>query len=156
MKVSFTGAGELKTKFTKFEKKMLTREVMAEAAGLANTLIVDHTLSGTDKNGKTFKGYTENYERIKAKRGGGNFEGHVNLMDKGHMLGNLTFKATNDSAFLFFPKPKEQSKALGHILGVQKRGLPIRDFFGLNSDEESQVIKVFDNHLNKNAKEFNR
>ena len=156
MKVSFTGDGKLQAKFTRFERKMLTREVMAEAAGLANTLMVDRTIAGTDKNGKPFDDYSENYEKIKAKRGGKHFTGEVNLNDKGHMLGNLTFKATKVTSFLFFPKPLEQSKALGHIKGVKKNNLPIRDFFGLTIDEEKEVLEVFENFLKENTEEFNK
>ncbi|MCK5616616.1 hypothetical protein KAR91_82915 [Candidatus Pacearchaeota archaeon] len=156
MKVTLTGDGELQADLTKFERKLLTREIMGQMAGEANTLIVDRTLKGIDKEGNPFANYSESYERIKAKRGGKFFAGKANLHDKGHMLGNMTFKATEDTAFLYFTKPEEQSKALGHIKGVQKRGLPIRDFFGLTKVEEKEVLSIPEDRLKNSVKEFNR
>ena len=156
MKLVLKGEGELQLKLSRFEEKMLTRKIMGQAAGQANTLIVDRTLKGLDKLGNPFAKYSESYERIKTKRGGAGFTGKVNLHDKGNLLGNMTFYAEEKRAFLHFTKPNEQSKALGHIKGVRKNGLPVRDFFGLTNPEQKEVLSTIEQELNKLAKEFNR
>jgi len=156
MKLVFTGEGEVQLKLSRFMAKMLTRKIMGQAAGQANTLIVDRTLKGIDRHGNPFADYSESYERIKAKRGGAGFTGKVNLNDKGNLLGNMTFTAEEKRAFIHFTKPKEQSKALGHIKGVRKNGLPVRDFFGLTDPESKEVLSTIDDSLEKSAREFNR
>ena len=156
MKLVLTGEGEVQLKLSRFEEKMLTRKIMGQAAGQANTLIVDRTLKGIDKHGNPFADYSESYERIKAKRGGKFFTGKVNLHDKDHMMGNMTFYAEEKRACLHFTKPKEQSKALGHIKGVRKNGVPVRDFFGLTNLEQKEVLSTIEDGLEKSAREFNR
>lgn len=146
-KVHLIGDGDLKVTLNNLEKKMLTRELMKRLSLQAITEVFENSVEkGQDKFGKSFRPYSRNYVKIKKKRGGRFFSGHVNLFDKGHMMGNLTNVVQSSSqAFLHFPKIKERLKAAGHIKG--SRTLPKRDFLGLTKKGEKALLSIVDDNL---------
>ena len=172
IKIKFTGGGELRAKLSNLENKMLTRKLMKKLSLQGITEIFENTVEeGRDKNNKSFTPYSKSYIEKKKERGGKFFSSNVNLFDKGHMMGNLDHKVlSRSSAFLHFPKIEERLKASGHIKGqgtlsisshkrklkggkttnvkgYTRKGLPQRDFFGLNRSGEAKLIEMVDDHI---------
>lgn len=151
-RIILKGDGELDVMLSNAQSKMFTRTVMGQMAGTAVRLIFKRTVDkGRDKHGQPFKKYSRSYLERKEARGGKFFSGGPNLFDKGDMMGDLSFAVVNSRrAFLHFPKTSEALKASGHIHG--SRRLPKRDFFGLTSTEEKQVLLIPNRFLERLAR----
>lgn len=66
------------------------------------------------------------------------------LIDKGHMIGNLTaFGLTTVSIDVGFTSAREGAKALWHQEGT-RRGLPRRPFFGISRSDEIALTDTAD------------
>jgi len=106
------------------------------------THIKERTLKGRDKNGKSFKEYSNSTLEYKQKRGGKFFNGNVNLNDSGKMMSSMQSKRISSKVGVVrFTRKEEAVKALKHIQGKGK--LPKRNFFGLSKRETTRFIKVY-------------
>ena len=167
MKVTLKGDKALSLRLSNVKKSLLTRAMMGQMGGHAVGLIIERTEEeGKDKDGKSFVKYSKEYLEFKKERGGKFFSNKVNLMDEGHMLGNLDFSVSNDKrVFLHLPKSDEKLNASGHINGqgrltisshsrtsikgnkfnvgnYKREGLKKRNFFGLTNKEKKEVMKI--------------
>lgn len=103
--------------------------------------IQERTLSGIDKNGKPFKGYSEAYMKslvfkIYQK------SSQVNMKLSGEMLASMKVADGDQRTYVLieFIDDHNKNKAHGHITGRLGKST-MRDFFGLPKDEEIKLLK---------------
>jgi hypothetical protein len=159
MKIILKGSGEFEVKLSRVEERLLTKKTTGLMAAAAIGKIIDRTLDkNIDKKGTPFEKYSDAYSSKKRQRAGfkdRHISARPDLFNQGHMLGDLTFSMEGDKrAFLHFPKTQENLKASGHIHG--SRRLPKRDFFGLMTSEEKELLFIPKRHLEKIIKEANK
>lgn len=116
-------------------------------------LIIDRTLSGKDKKGKDFKGYSDSYKKsliFKIYKGR---KSKPDLKLTGNMQGAIDIvKISGDKIEIGFNDQTEELKAEGHIKGAN--ALPIRDFWGLPTlDEQKKIIESVVKDYNANVLE---
>jgi len=112
-------------KWGKYKKRIKNtqQELYSVAEGLI-VGIINRTQSGKDKNKKSFKAYSKNYNK----------SGTVNLTDRGSMLHSIDRRTIKNGIKLFFGSTNENAKAHGNQV---KYG---RKFFGLDK-EQKKLIK---------------
>ena len=148
--IKLKGSGELIAKLDKIERELFTKKMMGRIAAKAVQLIHERTTGkNRDKFGRPFKKYSPKYRAAKAElREGRGFTGNVDLQLSNDMMNHLTFYVQGvDRAYLHWPRPKDNIKAVGHVNGPG--GLPKRDFFGLTSAEELELMTIPTKYLRK-------
>lgn len=149
-KNEIVGERELRAKFDRISRGLLTREIMGRLTGHATTFIKDRTLEGKDKDNRDFEGYSEAYLDFKAKRGGKFFGGSVDLFNAGDMFSAMQPSVKGKTlAEIIFTRSSEALKASGHHNGSTKTGLPKREFFALGDKGRASVMELFEKHVEK-------
>ena len=110
-------------------------------------LVIDHiqdrTLSGKDKNGESFKGYSKSYresDTFQIYKGG---QRVVDLKLSGEMLASMQVRSSSSGQVTInFVDALNAAKAHGHITGMSgRKGGVVRDFFGIKPAEEDKIMK---------------
>lgn len=102
---------------------------------------------GISLNGSPFKPYSDGYKRAKVKE-----SGVVDLTDTQQMFSSLTSKITPSKGTLFFRNMFANKKAFFHDQAGAGKGKVVRRFFGINRQEEKQIVKVFVDKISKIVK----
>lgn len=104
--------------------------------------IVDRTLEGKDKEGKTFTGYSKEYresDTFQIYKGG---QRRVDLKLSGEMLASMQVRASGTNITINFVDELNAAKAHGHITGMSgRKGGVVRDFFGVSTDEADEIMR---------------
>lgn len=124
-------------------REVVYRESFKEDFGsLAIDKIVNRTLSGVDKEGNVFKGYSPSYRKSLVFQIYKGSQTKVDLKLTGEMLASMEVKPTYEGITIQFIDGDNGAKAHGHINGIKtKTGRVVRDFFGLSSTEEDEIMK---------------
>ena len=97
----------------------VTNAQLQELGHLAVTIIAARTKQGLDADGKPFEKYTDEYAKIRTKRG---LSTKPDLALDGHMIGAMTPKVTGPGeATIGFASPLEATKAAVHNYGLKKQ-----------------------------------
>ena len=99
---------------------------------------------GVSVNGTAFKPYSAGYKRAKVKE-----SGVVDLTDTGQMFSSLTTRILPSKGTLFFRNMFANKKAFFHDQAGAGKGKVVRPFFGINRQEEKQIVKVFTDKISK-------
>lgn len=96
---------------------------------------------GVDKNNRPLKKYAKSYVKSLPFQIYGKSKDDVNLTLTGEMLSSMrpVIKFTGRQLIIEFADKFNNDKAHGHINGANN--LPVRDFFGLPSDDEVEILK---------------
>ncbi|MDZ7703360.1 MAG: hypothetical protein U5L04_02620 [Trueperaceae bacterium] len=101
----------------------------ADLIDLANRgiqLIEERTEQGQDMHGRSFVAYSPQYAEF--RRATGRQAERVDLLYEGHMRTNMTPKAGDGAAIIFFPDQTEGVKAMAHHEGTAT--ISARPWFG--------------------------
>jgi len=121
------------------------KQALANVSALQIRNIRDRTQrKGVSLNGSPFKPYSVGYKRAKVKQ-----SGVVDLTDTGQMFSSLTSKITRSKGTLFFRNMFANKKAFFHDKAGAGRGKVVRPFFGINRQEEKQIVNVFRDKISK-------
>jgi|GEM_PF-5497070 phage gpG-like protein len=99
--------------------------------------ILRRTKDGVDINKTAFKPYSPSYFIQKSVT---HTDTTVNLQNSNRMLASIQVSANDNSSMLFFADAENSEKALVHNSGIN--GMPKREFFGVNSDDEAEVYDI--------------
>jgi len=125
-------------KIKAFTPIVKNKSFLLEAGQRIIESIIKRTLSGVDKSGNAFKGYSEAYTKSSIYKIYKGRSRKVNLKLTGDMQADLgVITHANGQVTVGFTDLTESEKAKGHITGANY--LPRRDFFGLPNDE---VVKI--------------
>lgn len=122
------------------ERKAIAQEII--------DTIVERTLSGKDKDGEKFAGYSDAYKKSFEFRVSGKSKSNVNLRLSGEMLTALKLISDKKGSLLigYDNKTEENSKAEGNRLGTYGQSRPIpgksRDFLGIDN-EINDILSKF-------------
>lgn len=124
------------------------KKALANAAAYEISAIKERTQSkGIDYQGRAFKPYSTKYKRRLVKQ-----SGVVDLTDTGQMFSSLTSKITPSKGELFFRQASANRKAFFHDqAGVGKKKI-IRPFFRIAKKEETNIVNIFFNVLQRELK----
>lgn len=104
--------------------------------------IKERTQSGVNKNGRSFKQYSQSYKESLVYEIYGKTS-QVNLTLTGEMLASMQVASTpSRKVVINFASSEQEAKAHGHIFGGgYKRNLPVRDFFGLPKKDQYKILE---------------
>ena len=145
-----TNTIELSKSLERIQKQFssVIKQTLANVSALQIRNIRDRTQrKGISVNGSPFKTYSEGYKRAKVKE-----SGVVDLTDTGQMFSSLTSKIRPSKGTLFFRNMFANKKAFFHDKAGAGKGKVIRPFFGINRQEEKQIVKVFVDKISKIVK----
>ena len=145
-----TNTIELSKSLERIQKQFssVIKQTLANVSALQIRNIRDRTQrKGISVNGSPFKSYSEGYKRAKVKE-----SGVVDLTDTGQMFSSLTSKIRPSKGTLFFRNMFANKKAFFHDKAGAGKGKVIRPFFGINRQEEKQIVKVFVDKISKIVK----
>ena len=145
-----TNTIELSKSLEQIQKQFpsVIKQTLANVSALQIRNIRDRTQrKGISVNGSPFKEYSEGYKRAKVKE-----SGVVDLTDTGQMFSSLTSKIRPSKGTLFFRNMFANKKAFFHDKAGAGKGKVIRPFFGINRQEEKQIVKVFVDKISKIVK----
>ena len=133
-----------------YEVRRTLREVVyrnsfqEDFGSLAIDKIVDRTLSGKDKNGDSFAGYSPSYKKSLAFEIYKGSKTKVDLKLTGEMLASMEAKASSGGVLTIqFVDSENAAKAHGHITGMSgRKGGKVRDFFGLSDTEADEIMRT--------------
>lgn len=117
--------------------------------------IVERTLNGQDKNGRSFKAYSKAYKKSDVFDIYGK-SNQVNLKLTGEMQAAIdVFLTGRNEVTVAFNDSQQNDKASGHVNGTfsskGKRQLPVRDFWGLDEASQYKILKGVLSDFNSNA-----
>lgn len=145
LKLSFNLSDILERSFSNAQRRALSGKVKdpaikREFGRRAIEKILERTNDGKDKNNRSFKGYSEAYLKSDNFKIFGKSKSTVNLKLSGEMQASIGVLSTGANTVTIGIEDEEQvNKARGHINGANN--LPVRDFWGLSEDEESEILK---------------
>ena len=145
-----TNTIELSKDLEQIQKQFPTaiKQTLANVSAFQIKNIRDRTQrKGISVNGTAFKPYSAGYKRAKIKE-----SGVVDLTDTGQMFSALTTKILPSKGTLFFRNMFANKKAFFHDQVGAGKGKVIRPFFGINRQEEKQIVKVFVDKISKIVK----
>ena len=145
-----TNTIELSKDLEQIQKQFPTaiKQPLANVSAFQIRNIRDRTQrKGISVNGTAFKPYSAGYKRAKIKE-----SGVVDLTDTGQMFSALTTKILPSKGTLFFRNMFANKKAFFHDQVGAGKGKVIRPFFGINRQEEKQIVKVFVDKISKIVK----
>lgn len=111
--------------------------------------IVNRTLGGKDKEYSKFAGYSNSYKKSDVFKIYKGSQRTVDLQLTGAMLASLFVSKVTTTGFELEVGEDQQPKASGHIYGDNPNGMPVRDFWGLPSEDDKKKI------INDAVREFN-
>lgn len=112
-----------------------------ELAAKGKQIILERTDSGVDVNNNAFAAYSPAYIEFKSKT---HSDLGVNLQYNNDMLNSVISEGSNEEGIIFFADSVNEIKALKHIEG---EGVPKRDFFGLNDDDNAVLGEMAERHI---------
>lgn len=127
-------------------KRLAYKRIMASPAAKRDygnkciDQIIDRTLSGKDKYGDSFKGYSDAYKNSLIFRIYQKEKNKVTLKLTGAMQSAIRVTGVDSrSVEIGITDSIEAEKASGHIDGANN--LPVRDFWGLSVKETEEILK---------------
>jgi hypothetical protein len=135
--------------FVPFPDSIRNKRQQNQVADAIITHIVGRTMSGLDKNDKTFSKYSKKYAELK-----GVGTGDVDLLLSGDMLSELkVLKLNADGVEIGYSGPKSLiGKVEGNILGTYGNPDPIpgkaRDFLGIDDGDVDVILSAYMDELN--------
>ena len=121
------------------------QQTLANVSAFQILNIRDRTQTkGVSVNGTAFKPYSAGYKRAKVKE-----SGVVDLTDTGQMFSSLTTRILPSKGTLFSRNMSANKKAFFHDQAGAGKGKVVRPFFGINRQEEKQIVKVFTDKISK-------
>lgn len=145
LKLSFNLSEILERSFSSKQRRALSGKVKdpaikREFGRRAIERILERTNDGKDKNNRDFKKYSEAYLKSDNFSIFGKSPTTVNLKLSGEMHASIGVLSTTANTVTIGIEDSEQvNKARGHINGANH--LPVRDFWGLSNEEESEILK---------------
>lgn len=126
----------------KFLRQVIRRSDFMDDFGLrAIDVITERTLSGKDRFGDRFAPYSKAYKNSDVFEIYGKGS-RVDLKLTGEMLASMETKSAFPILTVQFVDDLNAAKAHGHITGMSgRKGGVVRDFFGLDTDEENKIMK---------------
>jgi hypothetical protein len=124
-------------------REVIRRSDFKDDFGLAAIdVIVERTLSGVDRKGEKFDGYSKVYRESDVFAIYKGRQRRVDLKLSGEMLASMQVRSAGDSVTVSFVDDLNAAKAHGHITGMSgRKGGVVRDFFGLSTTEEDALMK---------------
>jgi phage gpG-like protein len=109
--------------------------------------IILRTQAGKDFSYVPFKAYNKRYAAEHKKT-------IVNLTLSGKMMNSITQKMINNNTIrLFFATKEEREKATFHNISGAGKNRKIREFFGVNENDEKLALKEYQAAIEKITKE---
>ncbi len=145
-----TNTIELSKDLEQIQKQFPTaiKQTLANVSAFQIRNIRDRTQrKGISVNGTAFKPYSAGYKRAKIKE-----SGVVDLTDTGQMFSSVKTKILPSKGTLFFRNMFANKKAFFHDQAGAGKGKVIRPFFGINRQEEKQIVKVFVDKISRIVK----
>ncbi len=145
-----TNTIELSKNLEQIQKQFPTaiKQTLANVSAFQIRNIRDRTQrKGISVNGTAFKPYSAGYKRAKIKE-----SGVVDLTDTSQMFSSVKTKILPSKGTLFFRNMFANKKAFFHDQAGAGKGKVIRPFFGINRQEEKQIVKVFVDKISRIVK----
>ena len=134
---------DLRSVFGSLLRRVTNKQLMARLGALAKLRIAARLSRGVDIEGRTFTPYGEAWRGKRREKG--RQASTVDLNWSGRMWAALQQTTENDSVQLFFTG-EAAARAHGHQFGHRPGGLPQREFFGVNDEDEDalgdEVVKA--------------
>ena len=125
--------------FDKFQRKLkkmskavddMDDKTLMKVTGEVRNRIVKRTMRGRDSDMKSFKPYSTDYSKFRAKKG--KKTGRPNLVMTFAMLGNMSFKKIRGGSMIHFTSTAQNDKAYWNQQS--------REFFGLSKHNHKYVL----------------
>lgn len=114
-------------------------------------LIKKRIRSGKDIKGSTFQPYSDNYVLVKSRAGFANPEKvNLTLARVGGMLAAIDHKSVGeDTVEVYFTDPLKEQLAYYHNVSGAGKSKVLREFFGLNEEEEDTLTELAQSEAEK-------
>jgi phage gpG-like protein len=143
--IDINGIQTIKVLLDRLSGGIGSRRLMSEIATFLITSIKLRTAGGKDVNENAFDPYSKGYAMFRAK------EGYpinkVDLFFSGSMMASMDYKATSDTATLFFNESEDKSGTSNpnKAFWLNKK----REFFALSENDQREVENMVDDSIDE-------
>jgi hypothetical protein len=143
--IDINGRQSLKVLLDRLSGGVGSKRLMSEIATFLITSIKLRTAEGKDVNDKAFEPYSKGYAMFRSKAGYPTSK--VDLFFSGSMMASMDYKATSDTATLFFRESEDKSGTSNpnKAYWLNKK----REFFALSEEDQRAVEDMVDDSIDE-------